>query len=681
MAPAESQAEITEKRQGDVQFRHRSIYPWLFSLPLAAALVTSIAATFWRVRDDIAMKESVRFIQTKQFQNLLLSSVPMLMTCWFLSSMFDVAFNGLVSWPRAQSFNASCVLANALLYFLFYDEASPIFRSVYNSFLMFAWVVSFVMVFLVVPLLGLIFRNLRESIFKREGSNRQNVKTYLQKVLPSCAVVTFIQLCVFIAAFTNGQTFRTLPYFPRDNIQQTICQHVDALYMKTHCVESTAPFDLFDSMQSARPLLGMATLHCKEDLWADHIGSYRSLFDACRAVHDNRQINHSTYMAVTSLALLFALMFREYLSSIDDQMNVWNWISRARSWESHNSVRGASMSAFRIISAITLAVWGLVGGLCLFLVSFMAVITKATVMWPALSTLLVLCGSAWFGAFILLSFQFRHRRKYQNEDSAEALEEKTKAEQRIAEEKRDNMCSFWFISAEFIMRYAGDSVTLPRFQELREEVTENGALVHVQIPFQDAFNGSFNAKGEFCIVSHRWMELGVPDADGVQFRAIQAHLRAHPHIKFVWYDFWCMPQGYKAPADLVNFKWMLSNINVLYLSLGVVILLDLSYFSRFWTQYVRRERIGDDHNCTNRTCDSELHTISALIYIRSFAACCRSIDCVQSCKYLTRSVLSCLARRRRGSPCRPSRRMDCSLRRETRSESGSFLFTTPMSTM
>ena len=127
--------------------------------------------------------------------------------------------------------------------------------------------------------------------------------------------------------------------------------------------------------------------------------------------------------------------------------------------------------------------------------------------------------------------------------------------------------------------------------ELREEVTENGALVHVQIPFQDAFNGSFNAKGEFCIVSHRWMELGVPDADGVQFRAIQAHLRAHPHIKFVWYDFWCMPQGYKAPADLVNFKWMLSNINVLYLSLGVVILLDLSYFSRFWTQYVRRERM------------------------------------------------------------------------------------------
>lgn len=48
----------------------------------------------------------------------------------------------------------------------------------------------------------------------------------------------------------------------------------------------------------------------------------------------------------------------------------------------------------------------------------------------------------------------------------------------------------------------------------------------------------------------------------------------------------CMPQGYKSPGEHISFRWMLSNINVLYLSVNVLILLDLSYFSRFWTQYV-----------------------------------------------------------------------------------------------
>ena len=41
----------------------------------------------------------------------------------------------------------------------------------------------------------------------------------------------------------------------------------------------------------------------------------------------------------------------------------------------------------------------------------------------------------------------------------------------------------------------------------------------------------------------------------------------------------------KTPTDKVYFKWMLENINVLYLNARVLILLDLSYLSRFWTQY------------------------------------------------------------------------------------------------
>ena len=91
-----------------------------------------------------------------------------------------------------------------------------------------------------------------------------------------------------------------------------------------------------------------------------------------------------------------------------------------------------------------------------------------------------------------------------------------------------------------------------------------------------------------------------------------------------------MPQGYKTPAELVSFKWMLTNINVLCaagplaslrtlglrllahpappcsprasfvtlpadLSLDVLTLLDLSYFSRFWTQYVRTTRLHNPY--------------------------------------------------------------------------------------
>ena len=41
-------------------------------------------------------------------------------------------------------------------------------------------------------------------------------------------------------------------------------------------------------------------------------------------------------------------------------------------------------------------------------------------------------------------------------------------------------------------------------------------------------------------ISHRWETPNTPDTKGVQQRAIQRHLRSHPEIKFVWYDFWCV---------------------------------------------------------------------------------------------------------------------------------------------
>ena len=46
-----------------------------------------------------------------------------------------------------------------------------------------------------------------------------------------------------------------------------------------------------------------------------------------------------------------------------------------------------------------------------------------------------------------------------------------------------------------------------------------------------------------------------------------------------------MPQGSRSPAEEVAFTHMLKNANLLYLGTLVLILLDLSYISRFWTQF------------------------------------------------------------------------------------------------
>ena len=62
--------------------------------------------------------------------------------------------------------------------------------------------------------------------------------------------------------------------------------------------------------------------------------------------------------------------------------------------------------------------------------------------------------------------------------------------------------------------------------------------------------------------------------------------REHPEIKHVWYDEWCMPQGKeRTPPEVADFQRMLKQINFLYLGARVLILLDLSYLSRFWTQF------------------------------------------------------------------------------------------------
>ena len=90
---------------------------------------------------------------------------------------------------------------------------------------------------------------------------------------------------------------------------------------------------------------------------------------------------------------------------------------------------------------------------------------------------------------------------------------------------------------------------------------------------------------EDLITSHRWLNPQRPDPDGVQLATIKAFLNKHKQIKRVWFDEWCMPQGDRTEEEQQSFDMMLANVNMLYLGASVLILLDLSYVSRFWTQF------------------------------------------------------------------------------------------------
>ena len=67
--------------------------------------------------------------------------------------------------------------------------------------------------------------------------------------------------------------------------------------------------------------------------------------------------------------------------------------------------------------------------------------------------------------------------------------------------------------------------------------------------------------------------------------ALRAFLQNAPSIKHVWVDWSCMPQGERSSSEQQEFKRMLPEINLVYLTATVLILMDMTYMSRFWTQF------------------------------------------------------------------------------------------------
>ena len=167
-------------------------------------------------------------------------------------------------------------------------------------------------------------------------------------------------------------------------------------------------------------------------------------------------------------------------------------------------------------------------------------------------------------------------------------------------------CTFWFVKREVILA-APPGTPLGTFKQLKQK----GALEQQVIKRGDAFQASF-AKSVL-VVSHRWETPTEPDPKGNQLAEVQKFLNEQKALTLVWFDYWCMPQderteeqrndarqakastakgmpqAYKPDtrtlAEIAEFGRMLKNVNLLYLGGTVLLLVDLQYLGRFWTQF------------------------------------------------------------------------------------------------
>ena len=156
---------------------------------------------------------------------------------------------------------------------------------------------------------------------------------------------------------------------------------------------------------------------------------------------------------------------------------------------------------------------------------------------------------------------------------------------RVESEWDPHKPAFYFLPREVVLQ--ASTKQLGRMQELRD----SHELVKLVIDLKDAFQGKGLVQS-ILFVSHRWEDFARPDETGAQLAALQAHLRAHPEIRHVWFDYSCMPQRSsgcpqdqddRTPAEKAEFDLMLSAIADLYLTAKVLILLDTMYRTRFWT--------------------------------------------------------------------------------------------------
>ena len=152
--------------------------------------------------------------------------------------------------------------------------------------------------------------------------------------------------------------------------------------------------------------------------------------------------------------------------------------------------------------------------------------------------------------------------------------------------------------------------SLPRFQDVRDN--KPNWIVRRGLTLEDVCRGSYVE--EYAAVSHRWDKNHDPDPWGEQLKAIKLFLKNRKRIKWIWIDYCCMPQdakdyedaegevnfdeegvykptsrslaaGARTEAEYKEFKTMLPDIGLIFLGCRVLLVIDLTYQSRFWTQY------------------------------------------------------------------------------------------------
>ena len=137
--------------------------------------------------------------------------------------------------------------------------------------------------------------------------------------------------------------------------------------------------------------------------------------------------------------------------------------------------------------------------------------------------------------------------------------------------------NYYFLTAESVMTWTGSQ--LPIYSHAKSA----GMLVRLPIRRLDVCIGLYEQ--EYLAVSHRWNSPEEPDENGEQLCLIKAHLKKNQHIKYVFYDFSCLPQEQMTGLERLEFDNMLFSMNLIYLGCSVLVLMDRSTLCRFWTQF------------------------------------------------------------------------------------------------
>ena len=173
------------------------------------------------------------------------------------------------------------------------------------------------------------------------------------------------------------------------------------------------------------------------------------------------------------------------------------------------------------------------------------------------------------------------------EKLAEALKLQAEATTVQQAASKGESCPFYFLDAEALRRSEdlNSEEHMPLLLPMQEIQQRHPSWLVVEtVSLSDACRRARTT--DVVAVSHRWDKKEFPDPKGVQLGAIRAHLCDNPHIKRVWLDYCCMPQGdERTKSEKRAFDLMLRNINLLYLGCSVLLLPDRSYLSRFWTQF------------------------------------------------------------------------------------------------